>query len=172
MKSKTIIISLGIALLLVGLYVWSRAVDKSVPVSSAPLLGEAIPDQGRSHVPIGTAVTYNSNPPSSGPHYAESAHAGIYDKAISDGYLVHSLEHGAVILWYRPNLSAAEIEELKSIYNSVPVKKKIMTPRESLDVPVALSSWGRILKLNQIDPQKITDFMRVNYDRAPEQAPI
>ncbi len=90
-----------------------------------------------------------------------------------DGNLVHSLEHGAVILWYNPKLlSPAQINQLKEIYNSAPGDKDIMVPRESMDVPIGLSSWGRVLKLKTIDKSKIDNFFGTNIDRGPEQAPI
>ncbi len=173
MKPKKIIISLGIAFILFGLVVWGRVASKrdTVP-STGPLLGQVLPNEARNHVPDGTQVTYDSNPPAGGPHYAETAHVGIYGRAPSDGYLVHSLEHGAVIIWYQPGLSEAEIKQLKNIYDSVPVNKKIMVPRESLNVPVALSSWGRVLKLSSINESEIKEFMETNYDRAPEQESI
>ena len=153
-----------------------------------PLVGEAIPDQGANHIPAGQKVDYNSNPPTSGPHYATSQPAGIYDKEIPDGYLIHSMEHGAVILWYKSGstenqaggtesakvagLSSQEIDRLKQIFNSVPVRKKIMVPRAGLDTLLALTSWDRLLKLQTIDENQIRSFMESNDDRGPEKAPI
>jgi len=124
-----------------------------------PLIGEAIASQGANHVPESTKEEYSTNPPTSGPHYANSQPAGIYDKPIPDGNLIHSMEHGAVILWYKPSsgtdnqvtegtesaktngLSEQDIDRLKQIFGSVSVSKKIMIPRDSLDVPIALTSW-------------------------------
>lgn len=67
---------------------------------SKPLPGQRVADLGREHVPDGTTVEYNSNPPTSGPHYAAWTRAGVYEKPVSDGHLVHSLEHGYVIISY------------------------------------------------------------------------
>lgn len=67
---------------------------------STPLPGQKVEDLGRDHVPDGTLVAYNSNPPTSGPHYDEWARAGVYENPVSDGHLVHSLEHGYIILSY------------------------------------------------------------------------
>ena len=47
-----------------------------------------------------------------------------------------------------------------------------MLPREDLDVPVALTSWGYLLKLETIDESKIREFIETNNDKAPEKAPI
>lgn len=172
----TLGIVLGTALLLVG-GVWSlgNRGAKELTKLSQPLIGETTADQGEAHVPDDTAVDYNTNPPTTGPHYANSQSAGIYDKPVPDGNLVHSMEHGAVILWYKEgpdDLSIEEVEQLEKIFRSVPVSKKIMVPRESLDVPIALTSWGKLLKLQEIDEVQIKVFMETNEDRGLEKAPL
>jgi hypothetical protein len=68
--------------------------------SNRPQPGEKLEDLGREHVPIGTEVKYNSNPPTSGSHYEDWIRAGIYDKPMEDRNLVHSLEHGSVVMSY------------------------------------------------------------------------
>lgn len=68
--------------------------------SSKPLVGQKIEDLGREHVTTGTEVDYNSNPPTSGPHYTEWVRDGVYDAPRDDRNLVHSLEHGYVIISY------------------------------------------------------------------------
>ncbi len=56
------------------------------------------------HVPIGTPVTYGSNPPSSGPHYPVWAAFQEYATPVDRRYYVHDLEHGAVVLLYNCDL--------------------------------------------------------------------
>ncbi len=68
--------------------------------SSQPPPGEKMADLGRKHVQIGEQVEYNSNPPTSGDHYGEWIRAGVYDEPTDDRNLVHSLEHGYVIMSY------------------------------------------------------------------------
>jgi len=122
--------------------------------------------RGESHPP------YTTNPPSSGPHWGDGVGgAGIHDKEVPDELLVHSLEHGAAILWYKSDLPQDQVEKLKNAFNDAS-GKKIMVPRKNLDVPVALTSWGWILKLQTIDEAKIKEFIDTNNDRAPEKAPI
>lgn len=69
-------------------------------VVTKPLPGHPVADQGRDHVTDIAGVSYNSNPPTSGPHFAVWAKPGIYNRLISDGYFIHSMEHGYVIIWY------------------------------------------------------------------------
>jgi len=167
---RKVFIGIGLATVLIigaGVFFLSKQDERL----NKPLMGQEVKVESSSHVPEGTSIEYNSSPPAAGPHYAKTAHAGIYDKAPADGNLVHSLEHGAVILWYRENLPKQDIEKLKKIFSQTP-GKSIITPRKSLDVPVAVSSWGRVLRLKKIDEKQIKTFFETNHDRAPEQAPI
>ena len=91
--NKWIWIGLGIAVL-GGFLIWLFI------ASSKPLSGEKIADLGRDHIEIGKEVEYNSNPPTSGPHFADWIRAGIYENPKDDRNLVHSLEHGYVIMSY------------------------------------------------------------------------
>jgi len=86
--SKILMIAL-VGLLAAAIYYFSR-----------PLPGQLVSDLGQEHVAVGSDVEYNSNPPTSGPHYETPADPGKYDLPVEDGYLVHSLEHGYVIISY------------------------------------------------------------------------
>ncbi len=139
---------------------------------NTPLAGEEVKIGDSSHVPVGTKVSYTSDPPAGGHHYDEPVHAGFYDTVQSDGNLVHSLEHGAVIIWYNPKkLSKDQIEGMRKIFDQLG-GKSIMTPRESMKTPIALSSWGRVQYLSTIDEKQIKGFFETNHGRGPEQASI
>lgn len=90
---KTLFILLGILLLSSFLY-WVYI------QGTKPLPGVKQADLGREHIEIGKSVDYNSEPPTSGPHYVEWVKAGIYQAPRDDRNLVHSLEHGYVIVSY------------------------------------------------------------------------
>lgn len=68
--------------------------------STKALPGEEAADKGREHVTDIYGVEYSSNPPSSGSHFPVWAKPGVYDRFISDGYLLHSMEHGYIVIWY------------------------------------------------------------------------
>ncbi len=68
--------------------------------ATKPLPGEAVPTLSRDHLTDISGISYNSNPPTSGPHFPVWAKPGVYDRLISDGYFIHSMEHGYVIIWY------------------------------------------------------------------------
>lgn len=138
---------------------------------NATLPGTAYPDLGQEHVAEGTDIDYNSNPPTSGPHYTVQADAGIYDEAPPDGQLVHNLEHGYVIISYKPG--AVSDEELEQMRQQVLDLSKnnprlILTPRSSLDVPIALTSWGYLQNLEAYDPETVEAFYNAHIARGPE----
>ncbi|MGH2621114.1 MAG: DUF3105 domain-containing protein [Anaerolineales bacterium] len=135
-----------------------------------------------SHVPEGIVVAYNSDPPTSGRHYSTQAFAGFYDEEqaadfnpFPAGYLVHSLEHGYVIFWYDcEGLATGDCEDLKAdiqqVMGRVGDYKVIGFPWPSLEVPVAMTSWGRMLRFEQFDPDLAEAFVRNNREN-PELAP-
>jgi len=159
-----------VVLAIIGLIVWQGA---------RPAEGESIPIMARSsaHVDVDSDPgQYNSDPPTSGPHYPEEAEAGFFDENIYKfpaGYLIHNLEHGYVIFWYNCDLlDESACTELKSqiyaVMDELGGAKMIAYPWPSLDVPLAMTSWGRLQKFEAFDAQAAKAFYRANLNRAPE----
>lgn len=57
---------------------------------------------------------YPSVPAASGPHNAQPLPAGVYDTAPDAGQAIHSLEHGAVIVWYSPDVPNSQLDEIRA----------------------------------------------------------
>lgn len=148
-----------------GLVLWSKKSAQNKP-------GEAIPEVGREHVEVGTTVTtYNSNPPTSGPHYPTWATWGIHDEQIQDEYLVHNLEHGGIWISYKDPGDQELIGKLKDIVDDYALKV-ILTPRPQNDSRITVSAWGRLLELSEFDEKQIRDFIGAFINRGPEQVPF
>lgn len=155
-----------------GFLLWNSQATNDKERLSKPLMGEKMADEGAGHVGRNEKHSaYKSNPPTSGPHWADVAGGGVKDEPVADELVLHSMEHGAAVVWYREGLGQAEIDKIKEAFYASS-GKKIMLPRKDLDVPVALTSWGYLLKLQTIDEAKIKEFIETNNDRAPEKAPI
>lgn len=142
--------------------------------AARPLMGEKMSDQGSAHVARGaTHPAYNSNPPASGWHTGDGvAGGGIKTEQVADELVLHSMEHGAAVVWYKADLTKDEIAKIQTAYDAAKIAKKIMIPRANLDVPVALVSWGYLLKLQTIDSAQITAFLLSNSGHGLENAPI
>ncbi|MEK7572539.1 MAG: DUF3105 domain-containing protein [Patescibacteria group bacterium] len=163
---------LTLVIVIGGVWLFSKEGAKNSEKLSKPMMGEKMADEGAAHVARGEShVAYNSNPPTSGPHWADVAGPGIKNQPVPDELILHSMEHGAAVVWYRENLEQGEIDRIKQAFNDSS-GKKIMLPRKNLDVPVALTSWGYLLNLQIIDEEIIKEFIETNNDRAPEKAPV
>jgi hypothetical protein len=119
--------------------------------SNKPQPGEKLADLGREHVPIGTEVKYNSNPPTSGSHYEDWIRAGIFDKPMEDRNLVHSLEHGYVILSYNCDFGTQADQKNKESTNSA----QTSTPSADLSGEFSTDECKKLISdLTQIYEQK------------------
>jgi hypothetical protein len=82
------------------------------------------PDQDRTHIGGGDISgpplsAYPTTPPASGPHADVPLPAGIYDSmTLSELYRsIHSLEHGATVIWYDPTAPAERVAGLIEFYD-------------------------------------------------------
>ncbi|MCW2600188.1 MAG: hypothetical protein JWM02_2017 [Frankiales bacterium] len=124
-------------------------------------------------------VVYSVTPPVGGPHNATWMNCGIYTLPVPSERAVHNLEHGAVWITYRPDLSAAQVKQLTDfvLRQSKPAgasnRYMDLTPWKSnaLPSPIVLSAWGRQLKVTSpTDPrmQRFVDAFRTNPTVTPE----
>lgn len=133
--------------------------------------GELFENLGADHIDEGTQtpVTYNSNPPSSGPHWPVASVWGVYDIPEPDERYVHNLEHGGIWISYKPTLPAETIAQLKDFAKRY--RKVVVTPREANDSNIALAAWTRVQKLDSFDERTIIQFIEAHYDQGPEKVP-
>ena len=163
-------VGIGVAVLVTLGFVLSR--------NASPAMGESFPIMTSSpHIQTDTDPgKYNSDPPTSGLHYAEEATAGFYDENLYQypaGYLVHNLEHGYIIFWYNCDLlDEAGCSELKSniraVMDELGGTKMIAYPWPSIDVPLVLTSCGRLQRFETFDAGQAKAFYRSNLNKAPE----
>ena len=104
-------------------------------------------------------LTYKMNPPVAGNHNGrwQNCMGDVYTSEVAKEHAVHSLEHGAVWIAYRPDLPANEIETLAS-----KVRDKefmLMSPYPGLDKPISLQAWGYQLKVDRADDGRIDQFI-------------
>lgn len=159
---------LGI-LAIVGYYAWQQA--------SQTRSGEAVEVLGATHITLDSDPgTYNSNPPTSGQHYPQTLDVGFYETnnyQYPQGYLLHNMEHGYVIIWYNcADLSESACSDLKSqirtVMDDVKNVKVIAYPTDTTDFPVVMTSWGRILNMTTFDAAQARAFYDTNLNKSPE----
>ena len=136
---------------------------------------DVMPD--RSHVPEGTDPgPFNTNPPSSGTHYADHFSSEFFNENSFDfpeGYLIHNLEHGYAIFWYNCDLLSAEEcsllkGEILGVMEKANMYKVIAYPWPKIDVPVVITSWGRMLSMDKFDPELALTYVKKYREKSPE----
>jgi hypothetical protein len=83
---------------------------------------------------------WNTDPPTSGPHYPVPAVYGEYDTPLKIAQVVHNLEHGAVFILYGPDVPAATVEQLRTFYNE-DTTGMLLAPYPKLGDKIALGAW-------------------------------
>ena len=143
-----------------------------VTVDSPPFMPTA------NHKDVGTPIEWNSNPPSSGDHFGQWATFKEYTSVVPRGFLVHSMEHGAVLLLYKCAAPPCTeiVEALRRVRDAVPSDSRcdpairarvIIAPDPLLDVPVAAAAWGWIYKAQCVDEPSMIQFAKDHYAQSP-----
>lgn len=165
-----------VALVIIGFFVFRGT-------AQTPSVGEQVevPADYINHVEEGTNPgPFPSDPPAGGRHYASEFDAGFYDEnspqaqlTYPEGYIGHNLEHGYVVFWYNcASLSESDCSalksEIKAVMDDFGAVKLIAFPWPSLDVHVAMTSWGRLQRFDSFNPEIATAFIQANLNKSPE----
>ncbi len=89
---------------------------------------------------VDTKVKWNSNPPTSGPHYGQWAVWNFYDSPVPLTMSTHNLEHGGIVIHYGPQVPQSEVEKLRNFYNDDP-NAMLVAPLPSAGNKVIASAW-------------------------------
>lgn len=117
----------------------------------------------RNHVD--TPVSYPQSPPVGGDHSPVWQNCGVYDAPVKNENAVHSLEHGAVWLAYRPDLAGAEVAVIRKLAKNQ--THVLVTPYEGLKEAVVATAWGKQLRLDSVDDPRLTRFVST-YQEGPQ----
>ena len=161
-----------VVVVVVGILVWNAI---------RPAAGDAIPVLSSEHVadnqPLGAFI---GDPPTSGDHYANNLPADFYHEgdlarlpSNPEGYLIHNLEHGYSIFWYNCELLdetgcgvlKGQIQTVMDEFNGF---KLIAFPWTTSEVPLIMTSWGRMQKFDAFSAEEARQFITRNRNRAPE----
>lgn len=111
---------------------------------------------------------YQVNPPAGGDHLASAARAGVYAGTVpEDGLLVHSLEHGYVVVWHQPGLPPEQLEQLEQL-ESEQDGDVIVAERANLPVPFAATAWGQRLLCQDVEQAPLQRFVDEHVGNGPE----
>jgi hypothetical protein len=158
------------ALVLIGALIIANRPDSPAAASTAALLGEERESGGAAnHIEDASLlVIVPGEPPTGGPHFGVPQRIGIYDAAVPDGAVIHTLEHGAVWVTYDPDqVDEATVRQLRDLAREFE-DDVLLSPRPENAKPIAAASWGRLLQLDRYDQGQLKAFVRTNRNRSPE----
>lgn len=170
------ILTSGLGVLLVAAAAGCAAPDRPPQATGSPSATGTSPgliegvklyeDLSREHVT--TEVSYDQSPAVGGAHSPVWTNCGIYTEPVEEMRAVHSMEHGAVWLTYRPDLPATEIRELTELVSSR--SYVVLSPYPGQSSPVTATAWGVQLALDTPADPRLQSFLStyVQGEQTPE----
>lgn len=102
-------------------------------------------------------IPFGELPPAGGVHDPAWQNCGIYDEPIGTPHAIHSLEHGAAWITYRPDLPAEEIAAIKERFSGQTYT--LISPYPEQRSPVVLTTWGVQMEVDSIDDDRVGTFI-------------
>ncbi len=132
------------------------------------------PSTGNLHVDPGSEIEYENVPPTSGTHYGgQWENAGFFEEPRPYGTLVHSIEHGAVVVYYDPAELSDEAEtDLRERAGQHTGRWRsfiaVPNPEDDPDAAYVLTAWEKRLTMDEYDPETVDAFVAEYIGRGPE----
>lgn len=112
------------------------------------------------------SVAYPLTPPVGGDHSKSWQNCGLYRQPVPPERAVHSMEHGAVWITYRPDLDDLDISRLTALTRRDYVLVSV-SPVTDSPSPVVATAWGRQLHLGSAQDPRLDAFVE-DFRRGPQ----
>jgi hypothetical protein len=126
-----------------------------------------------------TADPAGHYPPVFGDHYPIWRPPGVYDSPIPEGYFIHDLEHGGIVVLYNcADECPSEVNQLRGMLTSLPRSqafnqvKLVVSPNSKIDHRFALLAWDYEKDLDAFDADAVRAFYTAHLDRGPEKSAL
>ena len=151
----------GVFVLAIIGFIIYRLVAPSLTGAIASL--QTFPDVEAGHAE--GALTYAQTPPVGGVHNPAWQNCGIYAEPIGSENAVHSMEHGAVWITYRPDLAVAEVEKLRVLVRGR--RYTLLSPFADGPAPIVASAWGSQVQVDSSDDFRLEQFLS-QFEQGPQ----
>jgi hypothetical protein len=147
---------------------------------------QSAPAQPGDHTAAIDATTdpkWNTDPPTSGPHFGTAAIFGSYDTPVNIAQAVHNLEHGGIYILYGDDVPQATVAQLQEFYTEDDTGL-LLAPLPKLGETIALGAWvtpdptpgsvgeggqGHLAKCTKFDETAFSTFRDEFRFRGPER---
>ena len=157
--ARVLLVVVGAFLLMIvaGVIIGSRDGGEESPPNNEPEGVELFSYEAGEHT--NDPVTYAEVPPVGGPHSTVWQNCGFYDGAVPSERAVHSLEHGAVWITYRPDLAQEHVAQLRDIAERN--RYVLVSAFADLPSPIVASAWNHQLGFESPDVPELAQFIAV-----------
>lgn len=150
------------------------------PAATCDVTTATEPAPSRNHHAPCSALDYPLVPPSSGDHYSIWADYLTYDAPVPWGFVVHSMEHGGVVLAYDPDSAAADdiraaFADVITAHGADPIcrdqtwmSRFVVMPATDLTTPIAALAWEHTYEGTCLDMPSLLAFVEAHYGHGPE----
>ncbi len=117
-------------------------------------------EAGRDHIGNNEQPdNWNSNPPTSGDHLANWVQPGVYGSEQDMRGMVHSLEHGYVLILYK-GIPKDDLDQLETFVEERDGSKLILAPYSGLEQNgVALAAWRNLETMDRVNLDVVQAFV-------------
>jgi hypothetical protein len=129
-------------------------------------------DEGAQHTVEN--VSYKTNPPTSGDHHPIPAEDGVYIESPRVEQLVHSLEHGRIIIQFDRDAPEGTKAGLQALYEEDPQHMILTVNATGMPYEVAATAWTESLTCPEMNAgvyDAIRTFRDEHRDQGPEFVP-
>jgi hypothetical protein len=147
-------LGIGAAAAVVGFLVAIVAFS-SPPVSGVPDGTETVAVESAQHVE--GDIHDEGEVPAGGSHSEVWQNCGFYEEEIRSENAVHSLEHGAVWITYRPDLANDDLDRLRGLIRRP--DKVLISPVDALGPAVMATAWANQLELDDVADPRLEQFV-------------
>jgi hypothetical protein len=172
-KLSTVIVAVGF---IVGI-VWMVSEPEKGGIdrlqSNVNIEVETFPAEGVDHIkPNDPTPSYKTFPPTSGPHSPQTFDYGYYENPLPFELLVHNLEHGDIVIYYKPTLSEEAKDHLKYLSKFTMMGSGvIVVPSDQIEGEVTATAWTKRMTLSSFDEEKVGKFIYEFIYQGPEKLP-
>lgn len=153
--------------------------DPSTPTGPCRAVTQAFEVAPARHVEKCATLPDSPKPAVGGDHYGEWAAFQTYDFAIPRGFLMHSMEHGAVVFSYNCDDGCPdEVAAAQALIDAQAedplcdgtgtLRRAILVPDPTLDVRWGAGAWSDNLRAECFDPNVFGLFYQAHYGKTYE----
>jgi hypothetical protein len=119
-------------------------------------------------------VQYEMSIPTSGMHSPHDLKFGFYAEKPSNEMLVHNLEHGDIIIYYRPDADETVLKEMKYWAEFTKQGSGVLTvPNDNIpsNAELVVTAWTKTMVLQDRSEKQIGTFIYRYINQGPETIP-